>query len=110
MANVYGVEVPGCEGRAGMASITLVKDIDFAELASYLKSVLPVYAIPLFLRVRTDVDTTGTFKFRKVEAVKEGFDLKQVNDPIWFLNPETKSYAAMNIATFKRISAKDYQF
>ena len=110
MANVYGVEVPGCEGRAGMASITLVKDIDFAELASYLKSVLPVYAIPLFLRVRTDVDTTETFKFRKVEAVKEGFDIKQVNDPIWFLNPETKSYAAMNIATFKRISAKDYRF
>ena len=110
MANVYGVEVPGCDGRAGMASITLGKNIDFTELANYLKSTLPAYAVPLFLRVRTDVDTTGTFKFRKVEAVKEGFDLKQVSDPIWFLNPETKTYAEMDDENFKRIISKDFRF
>ncbi len=110
MANVYGVEVPGCDGRAGMASITLSKEIDFPELASYLKSALPPYAVPLFLRVRKDVDTTGTFKFRKVEAVKEGFDPKQVNDPLWFLDPDTKTYSPMAAENFERIAAKDYRF
>jgi fatty-acyl-CoA synthase len=110
MANVYGVEVPGCDGRAGMASITLGKDIEFAELSNYLKSALPAYAVPLFLRVRTDVDTTGTFKFRKVEAVKERFDLEQVKDPIWFLNPETKSYMPLAAENYQRIIARDYRF
>jgi len=110
MANVYGVEVPGAEGRAGMVSMTISHDIDFGALAQHLKSALPPYAVPLFLRVQVDVDTTGTFKFRKVEAVKEGFDLNQVKDPIWFLNSETKNYEKLSTKTHKRILARDYRF
>jgi len=110
MANVYGVEVPGAEGRAGMVSMTISHDIDFDVLAQHLKSALPTYAVPLFLRVQVDVDTTGTFKFRKVEAVKEGFDLNQVNDPIWFLNPETKTYEQLTVKSHERILAKQFRF
>lgn len=107
MANVYGVEVPGCDGRAGMASITLGNDVDFAELTNYLNKALPVYAVPLFLRVRTDVDTTGTFKFRKVEAVKEGFDVTRISDPIWFLDPKVKTYTPLTVKTFASICANE---
>lgn len=110
MANVYGVEVPGAEGRAGMASITLSHDIDFSDLARYLKSAMPAYAVPIFVRVKQDVDTTGTFKFRKVEAMKDGFDVTKVKDPVWFLNPETKTYEPLTRKNLARISAQEYRF
>lgn len=110
MANVYGVEVPGCEGRAGMVSMTLSNDIDFDKLVTHLQSALPAYAVPLFLRTKTNVDTTGTFKFRKVEAVKEGFDLGQVNDPIWFLNPDKKKYEKLTPKSLQRILDQDFRF
>lgn len=107
MANVYGVEVPGCDGRAGMASVILGHDIEFTELATYLKSALPAYAVPLFIRVQQDVDTTGTFKFRKVEAVKEGFDVTKISDPIWFLDPKVKTYGPLSVETFTSICANE---
>lgn len=110
MANVYGVEVPGAEGRAGMASLTTSHDIDFSNLATHLKSALPAYAVPLFIRIKQDVDTTGTFKFRKVEAVKEGFDIGLIKDPVWFLNPEVKTYEPLTSEALARIRAKDYRF
>lgn len=110
MANVYGVEVPGADGRAGMVSMTVSREIDFGNLSAHLKSALPAYAVPLFLRIQNDVDTTGTFKFRKVEAVKQGFDIKVIKDPIWFLNPETKTYETLTAQMHGRILAKDFRF
>ena len=54
-ANVYGVLVPGHEGRAGCAALTLEpgarRTFDWIALANYLKEQLPRYAIPVFIRV-----------------------------------------------------------
>lgn len=86
LANVYGVEVPGADGRAGMAAITSRGPIDFAGLAGHLAANLPSYAVPLFIREQTEADTTGTFKFKKVDAVKEGFDVTKISDPVWILS------------------------
>ena len=91
-ANVYGVSVPGTDGRAGMAAITTKGDVDFDTLYAWLNEHLPKYAIPLFFRVQQEAETTGTFKYRKVELVKEGFDPAAVNEPLWYYDPETNKY------------------
>jgi len=44
------VEIPGEEGKAGMAVITIEKKIDFKNLFAHLKDNLPPYARPLFIR------------------------------------------------------------
>ena len=71
--NVYGVAVPGREGRAGMAAI-VCHDCDLPALYLHLQTSLPDYARPVFVRVRKDLDMTATFKQRKVDLVKQGFD------------------------------------
>jgi fatty-acyl-CoA synthase len=92
-ANVYGVEVPGTDGRAGMAAVTADGEIDFDTLYDWLAERLPKYAIPLFIRVQPEAETTGTFKYRKVELVKEGFDPDQVGgEPVYFYDPDSGKY------------------
>ncbi len=73
-AIVYGVAVPGAEGRAGMAAITASTPLDLSALRVYLGERLPAYARPLFLRLQTAIEVTGTFKYRKADLVREGFD------------------------------------
>ena len=85
-ATVYGVAVPGHDGRAGMAAIVVdnVADFDLAGLRAELAERLPAYARPLFLRFRPKLDLTGTFKPRKVELVTQGFDPESGGDPVYF--------------------------
>ena len=91
-ANVYGVSVPGTDGRAGMAAITTKGEVDFDTLYTWLSEHLPKYAIPLFIRVQQEAETTGTFKYRKVELVKEGFDPSTVSEPLWYFDPDSNKY------------------
>ena len=74
-AVVYGVEVPGIEGRAGMAAVTLHPDAEFdgAELYAALHRALPDYAVPLFVRIVDELEHTTTFKSRKVDLRKQGY-------------------------------------
>jgi fatty-acyl-CoA synthase len=84
-ANVYGVRVPGTEGRAGMASLVVNGDFDLAGLPARLKARLPAYAHPIFLRLSPRIEVTGTFKQRKVDLVREGFDPAAISDPLYVL-------------------------
>ncbi|CAM3305700.1 fatty-acyl-CoA synthase [Williamsia muralis] len=74
-AVVYGVEVPGSDGKAGMASVTVREgaDLDPKALAKHLYDELPQYAVPLFLRVVDQLEQTSTFKNRKVELRDQGY-------------------------------------
>ena len=92
LANVYGIKIHGADGRAGMAAITVQNDFSIAGLADYLSDRLPAYAIPLFIRIQEKAETTGTFKFRKVELVKQAYDLSKIDDPIWFFEPGAGGY------------------
>jgi fatty-acyl-CoA synthase len=83
-ANVYGVEVPGSDGRAGMAALVIGPEFDPATLARHLDAELPAYARPLFLRIQPAIATTGTFKYRKADLVTDGFDPARVADPLFF--------------------------
>jgi fatty-acyl-CoA synthase len=106
---VYGVTVPGCDGRAGMAAITLKPDteLDGKSLAQNLCKALPPYAVPLFLRIREQQDTTGTFKYRKVELKQEGFDPAKVKEPLYVLADRDKGYEKLGPKLFERIASGD---
>ena len=71
-ANVYGVTVAGRDGRAGMAAIVCQGACDLKALHAHLRTHLPDYARPLFLRIQDEIDVTGTFKQKKVDLVKRG--------------------------------------
>lgn len=109
LANAYGVQIPGTDGRAGMVAMTIDDTFDIEGLAGHLKANLPSYAVPLFLRIQPEADTTGTMKFRKVELVKEGFDITRVKDPIWFLEPGKSGYVAFANEHMDRIQSGAYR-
>ncbi len=100
-ANVYGVTVPGMDGRAGMAALVVDSRLDIAALASRLA--LPHYEKPVFLRLQPEIVVTGTFKQRKVELVKDGFDPSTLPNPVYWLNPETQTYEKLTPAIYAEI-------
>ena len=97
-ANVYGVTVPGMEGRAGMAALVVDGDFDMEALPSRLKAGLAPYARPLFLRLSPQIAVTATFKQRKLDLVREGFDPSAIADPIYFLDPDSGRYELLTPA------------
>ena len=107
-AVVYGVSVPGAEGRAGMAALTLRGTLDGGALARHLAECLPVYAIPLFLRLRDDQTTTATFKYRKVELKREAFDPEQVSDPLW-IRWTSEAYVPMTAEHLAKVQSGEWR-
>uniref|UniRef100_A0A8C1JU28 Very long-chain fatty acid transport protein n=1 Tax=Cyprinus carpio TaxID=7962 RepID=A0A8C1JU28_CYPCA len=90
---VFGVNVPGVEGKAGMAAIA--DSTGNFNCNSFLKEVqqaLPPYARPIFLRISPCVDTTGTFKIQKTRLQREGYDPRLTTDQIYFLNSRVGRY------------------
>ena len=109
-AVVYGVEVPGADGRAGMASLSCAGEFDGAALARHLRAALPAYAVPLFLRLRAEQETTATFKYRKVELKRAGFDPAQVPEPLYVLLDAQRGYEALSAELHRSIVAQDLRF
>ena len=98
-ANVYGVVVPGAEGRAGMAAITFVDDspVDWQAFHAHVSAQLPAYARPLFIRVTKDLAATTTFKLLKAELRNQGFDPTQVGaDALYVLRPGAAGYIPLD--------------
>jgi fatty-acyl-CoA synthase len=82
-ALVYGVAVPGTEGRAGMAAIVTRENFDPATLHDELAARLPAYACPVFLRLVPAIATTATFKPLSHALAQEGFDPASIPDPLF---------------------------
>ncbi len=87
-ANVYGVPVTGTDGRAGMAALVTNADFDVDRLGRTIEQELAFYARPLFLRILPQMEITGTFKHRKVDLVRDGFDPSTLTDVLYFLDPK----------------------
>jgi fatty-acyl-CoA synthase len=104
---VYGIAMPGCEGRAGMAAIVLGEgeDFDLVEFRAHLAKQLPDYARPVFLRIRPALDLTGTFKQRKVDLVRDGADPGAIADPIFFDHPVEKRYVRLDEALWRQLTS-----
>ncbi len=108
---VYGVAMPSGDGKAGMAAIIREgnADIDLAALVAHLKSSLPAYAIPLFLRFVDDFQWTATFKLKKTGLKDEGFDPQRVGGGVYVLLPGGNSYSPMDGALHRDILAGKYR-
>ncbi|MCJ0904673.1 long-chain-acyl-CoA synthetase [Rhodococcus sp. ARC_M6] len=92
-AVVYGVEIPGTDGRAGMAAVKLRDGhaVDDSNIAAHLYGKLPGYAVPLFIRIVDSLEHTSTFKSRKVELRNDGYDVGA--DSLYVLTGRESGYA-----------------
>ncbi len=97
-ANVYGVEVPGQEGRAGMAALVVDPGFDPQNLYGHVVRELPSYARPVFLRLLSEMETTGTFKHRKVDLARSGYDPRTIEDPLLLRDDEQARYVPLDAA------------
>jgi fatty-acyl-CoA synthase len=86
-ANVYGVKVADLDGRAGMAGLVVGEDFDLKAFEAFIAERLPAYAQPAFLRLLPEIAVTGTFKYRKIDLVADGFDPATVKDQLYFKGP-----------------------
>ncbi|XP_069460111.1 long-chain fatty acid transport protein 1 [Ambystoma mexicanum] len=101
---VYGVEVPGVEGKAGMAAIADPQaKLNTSALYQELQKVLPPYARPIFLRLLPEVDTTGTFKIQKTRLQREGFSPLMTSDRLFFLDMKLGRYVPLDENLFSNI-------
>jgi fatty-acyl-CoA synthase len=103
-ATTYGVTVPGCDGRAGMAAVVIDERFSFKVLATHLSQRLPAYAHPLFLRISDALDATETFKQKKLQLMREGFDPSTVTDPLYLRDPQSGAYHALDANVFADIA------
>ena len=103
-ANVYGVLVPGEDGRAGMASIVPGEEFSINGLYEHLSQHLPKYSIPVFIRISKEIEVTGTFKYKKTDLVKDGFDPSVVKDQMYYASTSENDYIELNMNVFKKIS------
>lgn len=92
-ANVYGVHIPGHDGRAGCAAVLLNddnkdKDGVMADLGLFASNSLPRYSIPLFIRLVREMPSTGTLKQQKHVLRREGVDPDKVEgecgEEVWW--------------------------
>jgi fatty-acyl-CoA synthase len=98
MINVYGVEVPGADGRAGMLAYVPQKGAPFdgPGLYAWASERLPAYAAPVFVRALARPEVTGTFKLRKVDLQREGFDVERIHDPVYVRDDPAKDYVRLS--------------
>jgi fatty-acyl-CoA synthase len=93
---VYGVAVPGADGRAGMAALVVNSDFDLAAFRDDVAARLPPYARPVFLRLLSSLEATGTFKPRKQDLVQAGFDPQRIDEPLYFDDPKSRRYVVLD--------------
>jgi fatty-acyl-CoA synthase len=106
-ANVYGVAVPGVEGRVGMATLVIDQVLDMTGLRKHLAGRLPAYARPAFLRIREQVDLTGTFKYSKTDLVREGYDPQACADLLYFDNAD--EFIPLDKELYERIQGGEFR-
>ena len=104
---VYGVTVPGADGRAGMAALVAAPDLSLARVVNAVDA-LPRYARPVFLRLCSALETTGTFRPKKADLVQAGYDRTIVADPLFVL--QGSHYVALDEALASRIASGDGQW
>ena len=111
-AVVYGVEIPGTNGRCGMAALRLSEgqQLDSAALAAYLDGELPVYAAPLFIRLLGEVETTGTFKYKKTDLKQAAYNPAVVQEPLWVRLPGEQRFTPLDQTLFAAIGEQAYRF
>ncbi len=99
--NIYGVEVPGSEGRAEMASIHCDETFSIEDFARFVLENLASYQRSLFVRLQKEIQITVTFKHRKVDYRRDGYNPGKVSDPQFVL--ENGDYIRLDAPAYSRI-------
>ncbi len=108
-ASVYGVPVPGQDGKAGMAALVVEAGFGLSTLHENLTGRLPAYARPLFLRLRAGIATTETFKQIKAPLLRDGFDPALVDEPLFVFDRAAAAYVALDPLLHARIVSGDFK-
>lgn len=103
-ATTYGVGIPGADGRAGMSAIVVNEGFDITGLPAHLAQRLPAYARPVFVRISRELDATETFKQKKGELAREGFDPTATADPLFMFELKSGAYVALDSEAFAHIA------
>ena len=112
IVNVYGVKVPGAEGRAGMAAVTMERGAHFdsAGFYQYAASKLAAYAVPVFVRITDAPDMTSTYKLRKTAVQKEGYDPANVGgDQLYVADSAAGQYVPLTLEALKRVGIPAFE-
>jgi fatty-acyl-CoA synthase len=108
-AAVYGVHVPGTEGRAGMAAIVPTEPFDPIAFRTHVVASLPHYARPLFVRVCASLDATATFKHTTRTLVRDGYDPARVADALYVDDGGRHAYVRLDPPLYDRIQSGQFQ-
>jgi citronellyl-CoA synthetase len=112
-STVFGIEIPGAYGRAGMAVIVPtinLEDFDLKKLTSIFKANLPPYAVPVIIRFKSTIPTTATFKLKKTKLKKEGFHVEKIKDPMYIMLPNESEYIPLTKNIHMNIIDQKYRF
>jgi fatty-acyl-CoA synthase len=104
-AAVYGVCVPGFDGRAGMAAIAVQDKFDLRKLKFHLDKELPAYARPIFIRIVSSISLTGTFKLNKQQLAGQAFDPSQSQDPLYYADLAAGEFLPLTPEIFAQLDA-----
>lgn len=102
---VFGVAVPHADGRAGMAALVVGPQFDLAQFRRHLGARLPRFARPVFLRICGAMNATGTFKTKKQDFVRDGFDPARISDALYVDDEASATYVPVNAARFADIDS-----
>ena len=97
------------DGRAGMVAITANEDFDLQGLRAALQHELPNYARPIFVRIDPAIETTGTFKYRKIDLMRDGFDPAKIEHSLYFDDPVEQRYVTITPALYARIQGGEFR-
>ncbi|XP_036129769.1 bile acyl-CoA synthetase [Molossus molossus] len=103
--NVYGVSVPGCEGKVGMAAVQLApgRTFDGQKLYQHVRTWLPSYAVPHFIRIQDTLEITNTFKLVKSRLVREGFNVGVIADSLFVLDNQAQTFRPLTQETYQAV-------
>jgi fatty-acyl-CoA synthase len=101
--------VKGYDGKAGMIAVVSDGHVDLGARRAHVTKSLPEYARPIFIRLKRELDVTGTFKQRKVDLVKEGFDPSAIKDEVYFNDSQQGAYVPLDGALYEKIQAKAFR-
>ncbi len=109
VCNVYGVEVPGTDGRAGMAALLLREGAEFdsSSVSALVQKDLANYARPVFIRILGEQQLTGTFKLQKGDLREAAFHPDKVSDDIYVWKPGSTSYEKLDLEFYGKIMAAE---
>ncbi|MBA7675882.1 hypothetical protein ES703_84121 [subsurface metagenome] len=106
------MEIPNTDGKAGMICIKLYdkKSFDTDSFSHFVAENLPKYSIPLFIRIKDDLEFTGTHKLRKVNLRKQGYDINTIKDQLYVWDSTSNRYKIFDREKYQTLMNGTFKF